>query len=266
IGGVGVPLAALPMWAQRVADFFPGRYAVEALDATITGVGLSHSGYSLAALVVIGAAACFAGVNMFRWDAGERLPKNRRGWTFLALAAWAAVGVAAQLSGNSAAIVDAPPAYDAVTDAQINSITYDDLQDDGGLVTPIVDSLADIDPRDQQWIVDFRPRLAAWPPGQEADLVQRVRNVLSLCAVADIAEFQYEGEVPYVAFEQLRQDIPKPELEKILAYIILRPGEGRVLTLAPDLGIHDAVDETEVRSRTTQYAKKLLGRLLGKIG
>jgi ABC-2 type transport system permease protein len=265
IGGVGVPLRALPDWAQRVADFFPGRYAVEALDATITGPGLSHVIYSLIALAVIGAAACFAGVNMFRWDAGERLPPNRKGWTLLALAAWAAVGIAAQLSGHSAAILDAPSAYEAVTDAQINSITYEDLQDDGGLVTPLVDSLDDISPAARQWIADFRPRLSAWPPGQEADPVQRVRNILSLCAVADIAEYQYEGEVPFVAFAQIQGSIPKPDLEKILAYIILRPGEGRVLTFADELGIHDAVDEAEARSRTAQYAKKLLGRILGKI-
>ena len=32
IGGVGVPLAALPDWAQHVAGFMPGRYAVEVLQ------------------------------------------------------------------------------------------------------------------------------------------------------------------------------------------------------------------------------------------
>src|SRR5258707_448770 len=33
IGGVGVPLYRLPPWAQHVAGVFPGRYAVESLDA-----------------------------------------------------------------------------------------------------------------------------------------------------------------------------------------------------------------------------------------
>jgi hypothetical protein len=32
IGGVGVPLAVLPVWAQRIAGFMPGRYAVEVLQ------------------------------------------------------------------------------------------------------------------------------------------------------------------------------------------------------------------------------------------
>ena len=33
IGGVAVPLASLPDWAQHLSAFFPGRYAVEALQA-----------------------------------------------------------------------------------------------------------------------------------------------------------------------------------------------------------------------------------------
>src|SRR5580765_4797200 len=40
IGGVAVPLASLPGWAQHVSMFFPGRYAVEALQACVNGAGL----------------------------------------------------------------------------------------------------------------------------------------------------------------------------------------------------------------------------------
>ena len=39
IGGVAVPLASLPEWAQHLSAFFPGRYAVEALQACVTGSG-----------------------------------------------------------------------------------------------------------------------------------------------------------------------------------------------------------------------------------
>ena len=35
IGGVGVPLRILPGWAQTVAGFLPGRYAVDALQACV---------------------------------------------------------------------------------------------------------------------------------------------------------------------------------------------------------------------------------------
>ena len=37
VGGVAVPLASLPDWALHVSAFFPGRYAVEALQTAITG-------------------------------------------------------------------------------------------------------------------------------------------------------------------------------------------------------------------------------------
>ena len=39
IGGVGVPLAVLPVWAQRVAGFMPGRYAVEVLQPCFNATG-----------------------------------------------------------------------------------------------------------------------------------------------------------------------------------------------------------------------------------
>src|SRR6478736_6882925 len=49
IGGVGVPLAALPEWARVVAGFFPGRYAVQALHACyVDPHGLAGSGFALA--------------------------------------------------------------------------------------------------------------------------------------------------------------------------------------------------------------------------
>ena len=50
IGGVAVPLASLPDWAQRLSAFFPGRYAVEALQACVTGNGLGAARFSVLAL------------------------------------------------------------------------------------------------------------------------------------------------------------------------------------------------------------------------
>src|SRR5687768_6349838 len=56
IGGVAVQLASLPLWAQHLSAFFPGRYAVEALQACVTGNGLQVMGFSLLALFLIGLA------------------------------------------------------------------------------------------------------------------------------------------------------------------------------------------------------------------
>src|SRR5204863_3365185 len=47
IGGVAVQLATLPLWAQHVSAFFPGRYAVEGLQAAVTGHGIPGARFSL---------------------------------------------------------------------------------------------------------------------------------------------------------------------------------------------------------------------------
>ena len=105
IGGVAVPLASLPPWAQRVASYFPGRYAVDAIQSTVTGPGLGAAGFSVVALLVIGAAGCLAGARMFRWDSQHRLATGAYGWLAVALAAWVGVGLAADARG----IGTAPP-------------------------------------------------------------------------------------------------------------------------------------------------------------
>ena len=95
IGGVGVPLRVLPGWAQRMAGFLPGHYAVEALDACILpgGRGLAGAPFALGALVLIGAAAFTAGFELFRWEPGPRpLKRIEKGWIALALTAWVLVG------------------------------------------------------------------------------------------------------------------------------------------------------------------------------
>jgi outer membrane biosynthesis protein TonB/ABC-type transport system involved in cytochrome c biogenesis permease component len=100
IGGVAVPLSSLPDWAQRVSAFFPGRYAVEALSACVIGDGLPVARFSALALILIGAAGCLAGAKMFRWDAQQRFAAaSSKGWVFVALAAWVAVGVTAESRG-----------------------------------------------------------------------------------------------------------------------------------------------------------------------
>jgi ABC-type transport system involved in cytochrome c biogenesis permease component len=119
IGGVAVQLASLPEWAQHLSTFFPGRYAVEAMQACVTGAGLAGVRFSLLALFLIGAAGCLAGIRMFRWDAEQRFVQRRgKAWLAVALAAWAAVGLLAEARGRIGPIataaqdqpVTAPPA------------------------------------------------------------------------------------------------------------------------------------------------------------
>jgi hypothetical protein len=118
IGGVAVPLASLPDWAQHLSAFFPGRYAVEALQTAVNGNGLAASRFSLLALVTIGAASAIAGTRLFRWDAQQRfVGRGGKGWIAAALAAWLAVGVAAEAKGRIASIlpIESPATSTATT-------------------------------------------------------------------------------------------------------------------------------------------------------
>ena len=102
IGGVAVPLYVLPEWAQHISAFFPGRYAVQALQSAVNGAGTQGARFSLAALLIIGGAAAVTGARMFRWDAEQRFATVRgKGWVVVALGAWAAVGVLAEADGRA---------------------------------------------------------------------------------------------------------------------------------------------------------------------
>jgi hypothetical protein len=220
-------------------------------------------------MLAIGLAACVAGAKLFRWDSGQKISGGSKAWVCVALAAWAGVGLAAGASGKLAPLAppQSPPSatWQSITDSDAQAVTYDDLQSDDSDVTPLVNNLQDVSPDDRKFIADFGPRLTAWGPGQIADPEQRVRNLMSLAAVADIARDEHEAEIPYVVFQQLKSQMPNEELVQVLTWIIRNPDRGTVLTTAPEFGIVQAVDESEVRSRTVQYSKKLLGRLVGKI-
>jgi ABC-type polysaccharide/polyol phosphate export permease len=144
IGGVAVRLESLPVWAQHVSAFFPGRYAVEAIQSTVTGEGLSGTGFAVLALLIIGAAACLAGIKMFRWDAQQRFTtQGGKGWLGVALASWLAVGIIAE-SGGLIAIVNPQPVDQPPSTAQLTPlINPDSLLSEAEIQALMRDSLGD---------------------------------------------------------------------------------------------------------------------------
>jgi ABC-type polysaccharide/polyol phosphate export permease len=101
IGGIAVPLASLPEWAQHLSAFFPGRYAVAAFQACVVGDGLGAAGFEVLALVIIGAGGCLAGARMFRWDAEQHFAaRSGKAWVAVALLSWAVVGGMAEATGR----------------------------------------------------------------------------------------------------------------------------------------------------------------------
>ena len=155
--------------------------------------------------------------------------------------------------------------YEAITQEQINSIEYDDAMEDRGFVAPLAADLTHMEGDMKKEFDEWVAKLDDWQPGKVDEIGQRVRNWLCLATLGDVARGMYEAESPYVIFERLKKDIPKDKLIKATAWVILKPGEGKAITTAPDAGIDGEAAEETVRERTVLYAKKLLGRLLGKL-
>ncbi|HSV16024.1 MAG TPA: ABC transporter permease [Tepidisphaeraceae bacterium] len=270
IGGVGVPLRSLPAWAQQVAGFFPGRYAVESLQPCFNGNGLHHATFGLIALTIIGLAACVAGAKLFRWDAGSHVSRASWAWVAVAVCAGFAVGFTARSTGHLRPVPNlagplAGEPYESITEAQINSITFTDLNADDDTVTPLAHSLDSLSDEDRQRLANIRAKLDAWPPAHDGPDAQRVRNILSVAAIADYTQDPLEGQIARVVFDRLQADFDKELLTRILTWIILHPEQGAAITSAPELDLQGRVNEDVLRDRAMLYAKKLLGRLVGKI-
>jgi len=284
IGGVAIRLESLPAWAQHISAFFPGRYAVEAMQRAATGNG--GAGFDFLALSLIAAAGSVAATAMFRWDKAIR---PRRGWLLLATGIWLAVGVMAERHGRvtigqqegrdigkatdyvAAKPVSAAPrtSWHEVSDADIDGIDFGRLPPDEGIVSPISRSDETPDPAIQPELDHVRDALPGWAPGTIADPVQRARNLLVIAAVPDILQMeQVERFVPRLVFARLQAVIPPRDLPKILYWIALHPDDGddAAIHQLGAFGLPDASGPTKpVRGRIMLYAFKLLGRLTGHL-
>jgi ABC-2 type transport system permease protein len=263
IGGVGVPLAALPAWAHEFSGFMPGRYAVDALQRCFTDSNAAHgAGFSLIALGIIGLAAGMVGAKLFRWDTGRRGGQLAGAGVAIALLSWIAVGAGAAWTGRLQPLPSSS-GYETISAAQMDQITYDDLPGDNELVTRLAPPFARSSEPHQ--FDEFAYRLKAWSPAQVADPGQAARNLLSIAAIADIAADLHEAEIGRAVFDELQERVGREQLRRILAWVILSPDAGTVIVTAPELGLRRHPPDRIVRERSVLYAKKYLGRLLGKI-
>ena len=297
IGGVAVPLASLPEWAQHVSAFFPGRYAVEAMQACVNGAGLPAIRLSLLALTLIGFAGCVTGARLFRWDAQQRFAARAgKAWLLPVLAAWLAVGWLAESRGrvlvkpaaeakptasipsttsipSTAAPAPVPPPppppkppapWTTITEKDIASLDYA-VPPDQGIVAPI--AAEDEEPYDflVEQVKGVRDRLPTWEPGLDTDEIQAVRNLLAVAGVPDAIQLPVERFLPRVVFDRLQEAYPTEKLVKILTWIAMHPEEGTVVDSIADLGIDgQAGDLMQVRERIYLYAIKFVARLTGR--
>ena len=155
--------------------------------------------------------------------------------------------------------------WELITDKEIDAITYEDAEIDRGFVTPLAEDLNHLDEESLERLEEIQAKFDQWLPGQENEIGQRVRNFMCLATLPDLGRAEFEAELPYVIFEHLKKEIPERQLKKTLAWVILKPKEGKAILDAKPLGIEGPADEGPVRQRSAIYAKKLLGRLLGKL-
>ena len=83
IGGVAVPLASLPDWAQRLSSYLPGRYAVDIIQATANGDGLGTAGFHMLALLPDWRCRLSRGREAVSLGSGAAFrdrARQRRGW------------------------------------------------------------------------------------------------------------------------------------------------------------------------------------------
>lgn len=277
IGGVAVSLASLPAWAQHVSAFFPGRYAVEALQGTVTGHGLVGVKFSLLALALTGLAGIATGAKLFRWDVQQtRLGSGSRLWTVPVLLVWLAVGFLAEARGRIARGMDAePPAaaaaptvassWESITAHDVAKLNFR-LPPDGGVVAPFAADSDEPDPETNAQLDVVRRQLPTWPPGITGDDVTRVRQLLYVAAVPDVIQQPVERFLPAIVLEHLSATYPKAKLIKLLTWIAQHPEEGPVLDHLTELGLEGvAGDPFQVRERAYLYALKFILRLTGRM-
>ena len=281
IGGVAVQLASLPTWAQHVSAFFPGRYAVEALQACVSGDGLGSIGFCLLALALIGVAGCSAGAKLFRWDAAQRFAASTgKGWLLPVLGSWLAVGLLAEWRDRIAVSIDGapvaapvvvvpPPAplppWTKITAQDVAALDFR-VPSDGGVVSPFAGPEEEASDYTKDEIEAVRQGLLTWRPGLEGDDVQRVRNLVCVAAVPDAIQLPSERYLPPVVLNHLQEIYPKDKLIKILTWIVQHPEDGSVLDSIADLGVQGtAGDPYVVRERSYLYSLKFILRLTDRI-
>ena len=279
IGGVAVQLASLPAWAQHVSAFFPGRYAVEAIQAAVTGPGLMGARFCLLALALTGVAGLVAGAKLFRWDTQPReTTRGGKAWILPVLAAWLAVGLLAEWRGRIAVSIDVvpepaaarpaappPPPWEKITAKDVAALDFR-VPSDHGVVAPFAPPGEEPEGDLAEQVEEVRRLLATWSPAQSADAVQRVRNLLYVAAVPDVMQAPAERYLPGVVLEHLAQTHRPDQLIKILTWIVQHPKDGEVITELSDLGIPGEVgDRYEIRVRTYLYAVKFIARLTGRV-
>jgi len=154
-------------------------------------------------------------------------------------------------------------AYKAITQKEIDSITFDDIEDDAGFITPLAADLDNLDDDSKKRLDEWVAKLNDWPGSKVEDIGQRVRNLLHVASLADMVHSEFEGETAFVIFDKLKSEIDKDVLIKACAWIILKPNDGKAITKVPELGWDDDAEEDGFASGRRCMLRSCWGGLRG---
>src|SRR4030095_4427132 len=73
-----------------------------------------------------------------------------------------------------------------ITQKQIDEITYEDVEEDTGFITPLAADLDNLDNDSKKRLDDWTAKLNDWAGSKEESVPQRVRNLMHVCALADM--------------------------------------------------------------------------------
>lgn len=278
IGGVAVNLTALPDWAQILSGYFPGRYAVEALQAAVSGKGVDDIPFCLMSLTITGLAGAVVGAKLFRWDAQQRFAgRSGKAWLLAVFAAWVAVGSVStwreELASESRAIAFQAaqaeatqarrPEWEKITVRDVTALDFR-LPPDMGVVAPYAPDDTAPDDYVKEQLDKIKAGIASWGPGLTGDEVQRVRNLICIAAVPDSVQQPAEMFIPAIVLDHLSATYPRVKLIQILTWIATHPEQGTIVDTVEELGVGGSAEPDLIRERSYFYALKFIVRLTNR--
>jgi ABC-type multidrug transport system permease subunit len=162
-----------------------------------------------------------------------------------------------------------PADWRAVGPRDFARVDFSRLPPDSGLVAPIAAATEEPDALAVDRLERVRLGLDYWPRVYSRDPVQRARDLLYVAAVPDLLQMgDVERFLPQIVLQQLRDEIPEPELARALFWIAMHPNEGSDAAVGEmeKLGLPGVSGPRQgVRGRVMLYAFKFLGRLTGDL-
>jgi ABC-2 type transport system permease protein len=156
--------------------------------------------------------------------------------------------------------------WQEITVADLKELPRTGLPPDRGIYTPIAAAEDDIDDDTRAEVMAIYGLLAKWGPGNVADPVARVRNLINVPAMVDVLQIApLEQFMPIVTEWYLHEVVPAPDLARQLAWIATHPIEEQLVAVE-DLQKLDIaarpVNQNDLKARLQIYAAKFLFRLL----